>query len=132
MLSMFPELLFLSPIADTIIRVVVATVVLYAAYMQAQRVDVLREIPFSFLGAGSWVVWFSVAFDTVVGGLLLVGIYTQPVALIGALGMVITLLFARKYHESIPIPRMALLLTLIMTLTLVLSGAGAFAFDLPL
>src|SRR3989344_4431920 len=51
MLSMFPELLFLSPIADTIIRVVVATVVLYAAYMQAQRVDMLREIPFSFLAA---------------------------------------------------------------------------------
>lgn len=132
MLSVFPEILFLSPFAATILRIAVAGVFLYAATKQAQESGALSEVPAQVIGKGAWIVWVSVIFDVIVGVMLLAGIYTQVAALAGMVGVGAALLLGPLYLERIPLSRGVAALTFVILLSLLLTGAGAFAFDLPL
>ena len=132
MLSVFPEILFLSPFAATLLRITVAIVFLYAAIMQARRIEILSEVPVPVLGKGAWIVWASVLFDTTIGVLLLVGLYTQVAALVGAIAIIKSIVFVPSYLAQIPVSRGAAALTAVILLSLLLTGAGAFAFDWPL
>jgi hypothetical protein len=77
-------------------------------------------------------VWISVAFDVIVGTMLLAGIYTQVAALAGMSGIAVAVLFAPSYLERVSLSRAVAALTFVILLSLLLTGAGAFAFDLPL
>lgn len=131
MLSVFPEILFLSPFAATLLRIAVSVVFLYAAVLQIRRIEILREISVPIVGKGTWIVRASVLFDTVVGVLLLIGLYTQVAALLGAIAIVKSLVFAPSYLAQIPVSRSTAILTTVILLSLLFTGAGAFAFDLP-
>ena len=132
MLSVFPEILFLSPFAATILRAAAAYVFFYAAVAQMSQSAALSEVSLPVLGKGKWIVWISVVFDIVVGVMLLTGSYTQIAAIMGMMGAAAALTFMSPYAERIPLARGSIALVFLILFSLLLTGAGAFAFDLPL
>ena len=114
MLSIFPEILFLSPFAALFLRVAAGAVFGYAASRHIAQGDLLSR------GVGG--------IEIICAVLLFAGLYTQPAAILGiALFLV---------HASIPrlrvVPVSAGFLLLTICISLLLTGPGAFAFDLPL
>ncbi len=114
MLSLFPQLLFLSPFAAFLLRLTLAAVFGYSAW---------TRIPH-----GSTLLRIFGAIDALIASALFLGISTQLAALIGAL---CTAYWLFKPSVS-PLPRSTVALALIMSISLIVMGAGPFAFDLPL
>lgn len=114
MLSLFPELLFLSPFAAFLIRLSLTAIFGYSAYVRIPHASTLLKA-------------FGVI-DGLIALALLVGFYTQLAALIGA---VCTVAWLAK-NEWNPYPKTTTALALVMCLCLLVLGAGPFAFDLPL
>ena len=114
MLSLFPELLFLSPFAAFLIRLSLTAVFAYSAWTRIPHAQMLLKV-------------FGVI-DGVIAVALLVGFYTQLAALLGALCTVAWLVKS----DWNPLPTSTATLALIMCLCLLILGAGPFAFDLPL
>ncbi len=132
MLNTFPDLLSLGFFAPTLLRIAVALAFLFGAYMQYQRVDELSNIRFPIVGAGGWIIWLSIVAHAAIGLMLLFGYYTQIAAILGALGSIKGLVYAKKYPRVFALCRIDYFFVLVICLSLLLSGAGAFAFDLPL
>ena len=114
MLSLFPELLFLSPFAAFLIRLSLSAVFCYSAYLRIPHAKTLIKV-------------FGVI-DGLIAIALLVGFFTQLAALIGAICTIAWL--AR--NDWNPYPKSTTALALIMCLCILVLGAGPFAFDLPL
>lgn len=131
MLSVFPELLFLSPLAATLLRVTAASYFLYAAYVQYKKRESLAHMKTAF-GTGMLVVWMCLLLDVFVGTFLLVGLYTQVMALVGAIGTALAFFCMRAYMDAIFLSRGTLLLLFVLLVSLLVTGAGPFALDLPL
>jgi uncharacterized membrane protein YphA (DoxX/SURF4 family) len=133
MLSLFPQILFLSPLATTLLRIVAGLFFGYISYrMIVTRAEIERtDMP--IVGQPSeWLVWFSALATLAVGILLVVGLWTQAAAI---LGMIIALkhtYVAKKYPALMPLASSACLLLFVVCLSLLFSGAGAFGVDLPL
>jgi len=66
--------------------------------------------------------------ELAIGVILLVGAWTQAVALLGLL-VILGWIFI---HRTRPVSRVEALLLLIIVLSLVVTGPGPYAFDLPL
>ena len=114
MLSVFPEILFLSPLAALFIRIAAASVFGYAAWKHLPQTTIIAR--------GLAIV------EIVFALLLFAGLYTQPAALLG-----IVLSFINMYIPSLRVvPTSTMLLLFVLCASLLLTGAGAFAFDLPL
>ncbi|MEK7480443.1 MAG: hypothetical protein AAB665_04130 [Patescibacteria group bacterium] len=114
MLSVFPELLFLSPFSAFLIRVALAAVFAYAAWHHFKTGDRVAN-------------FFAVA-EAVLAVVIMAGAWTQPAALIGAIMTGLWL-----WQSTLrPVARGTVFLSLIMCLSLLVTGAGAFAFDWPL
>lgn len=114
MLSLFPELLFLSPFAPLVIRAALGAFLLAEGWSQTARHDVYARI----------VGWCEI----LIAAALLAGAWTQAVALLAALALALSLALPRLRA----FPKSTIALALAMALTLVVTGPGAFAFDLPL
>ncbi|MBI2025511.1 hypothetical protein HYT04_01855 [Candidatus Kaiserbacteria bacterium] len=114
MLSVFPEILFLSPLAPFLIRVALGIIFGLAGWTHFQRQDIASR--------GLSVVEFVIAIALVVGA------WTQPAALLAS---IVTLMWLFQPTSRV-YARSTVLLSLIMALSLIVTGAGAFAFDLPL
>ena len=114
MLSLFPQILFLSPLAPFAIRVVLALFAASAAWRHLSSTDPLLK--------GISVLEIALA------AALLSGAWTQAGALAGFGFTALGLAFPRI--RAYPIS--TTLLSLVMLATLIVTGAGAFAFDLPL
>ena len=114
MLSVFPQILFLAPIAATLIRLALAALYAYAAWRHAERSDVASRT----LALGEVAVTIS----------LLLGVWAQPGALLGA---IISAIWVFQPSSRV-ISLSTALLSFVMCFSLLLTGAGAFAFDLPL
>ena len=114
MLSLFPQLLFLSPFAAFLIRLALTCIFAYSAYVRLPHAQTLLKV-------------FGVI-DGVIALALLVGFYTQLAALIGAICTIAWLVRA----DWNPYPKSTTALVLVMCLSLLILGAGPFAFDLPL
>jgi uncharacterized membrane protein YphA (DoxX/SURF4 family) len=114
MLSVFPEMLFLSPFAALIIRVALAGLFAHAAWKHARATGVASRT----LALG----------ETTVAIALFFGAWTQPAALLGAVVSAIWL--AQKTARPLEIS--TIILALATSLSLLLTGPGAIAFDLPL
>lgn len=133
MLSLFPQILFLSPLTGTILRVVVALSLLYIAYVTWQRRAEIGDMLFPLIGRpGSAPVAISAVAKAIIGGALLIGYATQAFALLALLSFLKDLAFAKRYPRATPLCRLDYFYLMIMSLCVFLSGAGAFAFDLPL
>ena len=114
MLSVFPELLFLSPLAPFLIRLAVSAAFAYAAWKHAKNPDGLMR--------GFAVIEGAIAI------LLLGGAWTQPAAFLSLLVLLSSYWTPRLRFASSG----TTLLLLVMALSLLLTGPGAFAVDWPL
>ncbi len=114
MFSVFPELLWLTPLTFVLIRLSVALMFGYAAWKHV------------FHGA-PWLRALGIL-ELVVAAGIFVGAWTQVAAAVGALTLIVWL-FVGKMR---PFTRIETLLALVMCASLVVTGAGLFAFDLPL
>jgi hypothetical protein len=114
MLSLFPELLFLSPFAAFLIRIALAGVFGYSALSRIRSGNALLKV-------------FGVI-DTLLAVAFLLGLSTQLAA---AIGMVCTAAWLVRPDWN-PYPKSTAALALVMCASLLVLGAGPFAFDLPL
>jgi hypothetical protein len=132
MLTLFPQILFLSPLAPTLLRFAAGIVFFQIAWELYEKRDELSRMKFIVVGKGAWVPLFSslVAFLTGVG--LVLGIYTQAAAIVGAAFALKSFVWHPRYPRFFTMPRTVSALLFIICLSLILTGAGAFAFDLPL
>jgi hypothetical protein len=69
----------------------------------------------------------SASYHMLMGGLLILGIYTQVVALIAAIAVTNGIVMARRAPNLVALPRSTLALLACMLLSLVITGAGALA-----
>ena len=114
MLAMFPQILFLAPLAAFVIRLALALLFAYSSWKHAS--------------AASSLLRFFALLEIAVAAALVAGASTQLVALVAAL-----LLAASFFRADLAVStRTATLLALAMCASLFLTGAGAFAVDLPL
>lgn len=114
MLSFFPELLFLSPLAALVIRLTLAGLFAHDAWQRLYSPE--KNI-------------MSIVSSLAVSICFCIGLWTQLIALLTALTLIVSLFVPRmRLHY----PSSTLFLASIMALTLLLTGAGPFAFDLPL
>lgn len=114
MLSLLPEVLFLGAFAATLIRVSLAIMFAYNAWINVSKGDVAVRA-------------FAII-EIATASALFIGAWTQAFALAAVLIGVIALVLPQFRVW----PRSTVALMIIMALTLVVTGAGAFAFDLPL
>ena len=114
MLSLFPQLLFLSPFAAFHIRLALMCIFAYSAYVRIPHAQTLIKV-------------FGVI-DGLIAIALLVGFYTQLAAL---LGLICTAAWLMRSDWN-PYPKSTAALAFIMCLSILVLGAGPFAFDLPL
>ena len=114
MLSLFPEVLFLAPLSATLIRIALSCVFAYTAWHRISDSSTTLRI-------------FGVI-DAIIAIALLIGMYTQLAALVGALCTALWL-FTPSWR---PLPVSAVALALVMCLSLIVTGSGPLAFDLPL
>lgn len=114
MLSLLPEILFLSPFAATIIRIALAILLAHEAWHSMAHSDMQRRV---------------LAFVKV---LVAVGLFLGAWTQMAALGATLILALSLALPHLRVSPLSTTLLALIMAISLILTGAGAFAFDLPL
>jgi uncharacterized membrane protein YkgB len=114
MLSLFPQILFLAPFSALFLRISLAILFANASWRHVAQTNITTRI-FAIL-------------EIAVAAALLAGAWTQAIALVGALLIVIGL-FVPSLRIS---TRSTALLALVMCFSLLVTGAGAVAFDLPL
>lgn len=114
MLSLFPQILFLAPVAATLLRLSLTFVLAMASWKHSMR--------------SSWALRILGIVEIVLGGLLLVGAWAQAAALAAAIVATLWLV----WREARIYPLSTVLLSLAIALSLTVLGAGAFAIDLPL
>ena len=133
MLSLFPGLLFLAPLATMLLRVFAGLFFVYVAYrMVVTRGEITNARVIIVGHIRDWMVWVSAFVTFVVGILLIIGAWTQAAAIVGMLISFKHLLGVRSYRAILPLSGGTYVLLFILCLSLLFSGAGAFAFDLPL
>ncbi len=120
MLSVFPSLLSWSQVSPLIIRLALAAVLIYWAYNT-----------FSLDNANTEQKIFGIV-EGLAGLLLIIGIWTQVVALVIALDLLykIGLKVARK--EFLTNGVNYYLILLVLALSLLITGPGIFSIDYPL
>ena len=133
MLSLFPGILFLAPLGTALLRVVAGLYFIYAAYGMMAAKDELRSGRFPLVGhPAEWMVLGGALGTFVIGVLLVVGLWTQVAAILGALGALKFAAYVRWYEPALPLSSATGILLFVICLTLIVSGPGLFAFDLPL
>lgn len=132
MLNPFPQLLFLSYFAPTLLRVVAGLVIAALAYHHFKNKETLSSVRFPVVGSGAWIIWLSVVIEVLVAAGLLFGYGTQVAALLGALVALKSIVWSGRYPHYFIFSRMAAFLLLGICLSLMVTGAGALAMDLPL
>lgn len=137
MLNIFPDLLFLQLFAPFMLRVALGVMFVWIgySYLFKDREAVIAQISSKWPRIAKFSVLFGGTFEMVVGVLLILGFYTQAVAIAGAL-IAIDALFGKFFYKELDkvlkYSKMFYVLILIISLSLLVSGAGAFAIDLPL
>ncbi len=133
MFSLFPEIMFLTPAAIALLRVVAGLYLIYIGYFFWNERAVVAQERFPIIGRmPEWLSILAATLQIGLGVLLVFGVWTQLVALLGAIIALKCFLFGKTYKKIIPLDAPASILLLIMCIALVVMGAGALAFDLPL
>lgn len=114
MLSLFPELLFLTPVAVATLRIAAGGYLGYAAWQH--------------VGDSGIAIRVLAIVEAAVAAALIAGFRVQAAAILAAL--LFAAMMAAPHLRRYPLS--ALILLVILSLSLVVMGAGAFAFDLPL
>lgn len=127
MLSLLPGLLDFSSFAPILLRLALGGAFLGYGLKELIRPQYLNE-------AGIPNGWARVVglWEALLGSLLIVGLFTQLVALLVGLELLGYLFLRLKDKTKMPIPLDYLLVMLAIALSLILLGPGLIAFDLPL
>ncbi len=132
MLSLFPGLLYLAPLATALIRIAAGLTLLHLSYEFIRTREHIAHTKVMGIHVPQWLTLFGALVIFIAGVLLAIGLYTQAIAIVGMLVGLKHAVFARRYPGIMPISAGMGLLLFIICLSLLFSGAGAFAFDLPL
>lgn len=135
MLSLFPQLLFLSALAPTLLRVAAGVYLLLLAYRTASARERFASLQYPIIGnPPTWLITCAAILLAGISISLVVGFWTQAAALLGALSALKLLILPQRMLSPIATytQRSTMMLLLALCLSLVITGAGAFAFDLPL
>ena len=133
MLNPFPELLWLSIMVPFILRLTLGGVFLFEGYKRLviKRDQFLSLFKERWTQKGGALLWIFGVLEILIGGLFIVGLYTQIAALF-AIIIVLAAVFVRHGSLFLVRGKMVQLFIFVISLSLLLSGAGPFAFDLPL
>jgi len=134
MLNPFPELLVYSMLAPFLLRIVIGFIFIDLGLLLFKGEKERWILSFNTLRIPNpKLVVKIIGVVEIVGGIaLLLGAYTQVVALVLALLTFVETYIEYKNPELIKRTFVFYLLIFIITLSLLFSGAGAFAIDLPL
>jgi uncharacterized membrane protein YphA (DoxX/SURF4 family) len=132
MLNPFPDLFTYTTFAPMLLRIAVALIFAYVAWVQWRRRRELAQTPFPFVGAGAWMVWVFIIVELIAAVGLFLGFSTQWVAILGALIALKTTVWGRRYPRYFVLTRITALLVLVVCLSLLLTGAGQHALDVQM
>lgn len=136
MLNPFPELLVFGLLAPFVLRLAVGALFLRSAWRHREprvRERMNAELAgFKLNMLGRQFPWYLVSVEAVVGGMLIVGFFTQIAALVGIVASVKFLFFRRHFPTLADRSVAYYMLVIAICASLMLSGAGALAVDLPL
>ena len=102
MLNIFPDLLFLQLLAPFMLRVAVGIMLFWIgySYIFRDRVATIAQLSNRFPKLASFSVWFGGIFEMIAGIFLIAGLFTQGVAIAGAL-IEIDALFAKILSKDL-------------------------------
>ena len=136
MLNPFPDLLILSLLAPTLLRVALGLLFLQSAWLHfwpETRARIVSDLSgFRLNVFGRNIVWYYVAAEVIIGVMLIIGLYTQIAALLALIGAIKLIYFRNRFPSLSEKPVAYHLLVIAVSASLMLSGAGAIAIDLPL
>ena len=134
MLNPFPELLDFGILAPTIIRVAIAVFFISFGWNKLTKEREHKATFFESIGlrpAGVYVTLLGI-FQLIAGAFLIVGLFTQVIAIICATISLVSYIIKKRHPEMLFTPASVYSLLFIMALSLVFTGAGLPAIDLPL
>ena len=114
-LSIFPTLLSFGLVAPALLRLTVGICVLLAGWERFKK-------PYK---------WASVAYG-VVGVLIILGLYTQPTALVGIILVGFNMWAEKKISPLSGEQKLLHIFTVVVLLSLIFTGPGFLALDMPL
>ena len=134
MLNTFPDFLAFGLIAPFLLRIALGAVFIDFGWNKLRRQKAEKAALFESFGwtPGAHYALVLGVSESVIGTLLIVGLYTQLATLAAALICAAVLYLKKKYRERWPHDRRFFLLLFVIALSLLFSGAGFFAFDFPL
>ncbi len=134
MLNPFPDLLNYSLIAPTLLRVVLAFVLinLGAAKLKYEKAAFIRSFEFLSLKHAPSLTKILGYVQIVLGAMFLLGFYTQIAALVTVLIAFCELVIEYMCEDILKRSLVFYLLIFTIALSLLFTGAGRFAMDLPL
>jgi uncharacterized membrane protein YphA (DoxX/SURF4 family) len=133
MLNPFPQFMFLSFFAPTLLRITVAVVFAMIAFrLYKTRAEVARgKVPFIGTPGMAFVI-IAIIIDLLLAVMLFLGWSTQLAALVGTIVSLKHAWAAGRYPLWSPKSRSVYILAAIICISLLVTGAGAYAMDLPL
>ena len=134
MLSLFPDLLTFGLLVPFLLRVVIGIIWFCYGFdlLKSRRRQAQAELAQTFGMLGTFGVFLGGLTMSVVGLMLIAGLYTQGVAIVAALAALKLLFLRRRFPSIAPYERLVYVLLFTIAISLLFLGAGAFAFDLPL
>lgn len=134
MINPFPELLSLSLLAPTLLRLALSVYIINLGISKIKKDNSALGSFFESLGFKPSNLYIkSLAYiELIVGIMLFVGFLTQIAALVVAIIMFVSLIVAIRHPETKLKGISTYALLFIIAISLVLTGAGLIAIDLPL
>lgn len=134
MLSVFPNLFSYSLLIPFIFRLIIGFLFIWFGYTsltknRSAKITILSAVK---LNAIPFWLFLSVAIEMISGILLVIGLYTQIVAIVVSVFLILALIIKRKNPAILVADQNTLTLLLVISLSLLLLGAGFWAIDLPL
>jgi len=132
MLSLFPQILFLTPLSATLLRLTAGLIFAYLSYFHYSNRRAVSEELSLLVGGASVICILYALLELLVAIGLLAGAWTQLAALLGFVIALKVLIIRRSLKELKPLSQLSYALLAMICLSVVITGAGPFAFDLPL
>ncbi|MDD5152558.1 MAG: DoxX family protein [Candidatus Pacebacteria bacterium] len=132
--SLFPQLLSYGFFATFILRASLGLFFIRFAYLKfsGNRENEIAFFDKLGLRPGNFFFWVVAIAKLIIGIGLLLGFYTQGVALLGFVLMVVAVFIKRRRPELLPENTASFFVLLAIVLgVLIFLGPGSFAFDLP-
>ncbi len=117
MLNPFPELLYLTPLAPFLLRVLLGITFMYFGYERLAKSKTEKSLA---------------AVKILVGILFVIGLYTQVASLLALLILGFRLVQKIRHKAFLSAGVNYYLILFVIALSLLFTGAGTWAFDLPL